>query len=80
MITIQKLTAVLLSPFGRAGNAVRFESAMKHLKIQLFLWILALLSPGAIASTWYVDKAAAGLNNGTSWINAWKSFAGIKKA
>lgn len=31
----------------------------------------------ALAATWYIDKAATGINNGTSWENAWKSFADI---
>jgi len=31
----------------------------------------------AKAADWYVDNAAAGSNNGTSWTNAWPSFASI---
>ena len=29
------------------------------------------------AASWYVDKDASGSNNGTSWTNAWESFADI---
>ena len=32
----------------------------------------------ALAGNWYVDKDATGANNGTSWGNAWKTFADIK--
>lgn len=30
-----------------------------------------------VATSWYVDNAASGANNGTSWANAWESFADI---
>lgn len=39
-----------------------------------------LLATHVSAATWYVDKDAAGLNNGTSWANAWSTFAGISWA
>ena len=32
----------------------------------------------AYSANHYVDKNANGLNNGTSWANAWQSFSAIK--
>ncbi|HQE93214.1 MAG TPA: right-handed parallel beta-helix repeat-containing protein [Anaerolineae bacterium] len=39
---------------------------------------LAVTPPARAAGTaWYVDNAATGANNGTSWTDAWSSFANI---
>src|SRR5215470_5699077 len=42
------------------------------------LIVFAVFMAGAAqAATWYVDNAASGANNGTSWSNAWKSFSAV---
>lgn len=44
----------------------------------MFLVLLAVMPfATAHAATWYVDNAATGSGNGTSWTNAWKSFSAI---
>jgi chitodextrinase len=57
---------------------------MKHqnIKIKIFLATMTMLSgmffcAHAQAANWYVDNAASGAKNGTSWTNAWQSFAAI---
>lgn len=49
---------------------------VKIFNLAVFLSILCL-PLNVIAASWYVDNAASGSNNGTSWTNAWKSFADI---
>jgi hypothetical protein len=48
-----------------------------RLKISLFLLIFFCSVSLSHATLWYVDNAAVGSNNGTSWTNAWESFAAI---
>lgn len=39
--------------------------------------ILLTFVPATLAAAWYVDKDAKGANNGTSWIDAWRSPTNI---
>ncbi len=43
----------------------------------LLLLAVAIPLPLVMADTHYVDSAAQGSNNGSSWANAWKSFSSI---
>ena len=52
----------------------------KHFKKTLFCIIFLsgfLVWGNASAANWYVDNEASGSDNGTSWTNAWPSFASI---
>ena len=50
-------------------------------KLRILVFVTAILITGtanALPASWYVDNALVGGNNdGTSWTNAWRSFAAI---
>lgn len=45
--------------------------------IVLLIALFFIAAIPAQAATWYVDNAAKGKNNGTSWTDAWTSFSNI---
>jgi hypothetical protein len=50
---------------------------MRHQGKITILLVAALCAGSADAKNWYVDNAALGVSNGTSWENAWKSFSSV---
>ncbi|MBM4321711.1 MAG: hypothetical protein FJ125_17680, partial [Deltaproteobacteria bacterium] len=50
---------------------------MKTVRLLFTVLVCLLGATAAVAETHFVDKAATGANNGTSWQNAWRSFGDI---
>lgn len=47
------------------------------MKKLILIIAMILCTSSANAAYWYVDNAATGSNNGTTWTNAWKTLAGV---
>jgi hypothetical protein len=62
---------------GGSGN-VSFGIDRSLINKTLFVVVFSLLLGFQVqAANWYVDNAATGANNGTSWAAAWKSFSAV---
>ena len=62
------------------GTAVANPCSMfQQLRLTVVL-LVAGFQFSSQAASWYVDNAAGGANSGSSWANAWTSFAGIQWA
>lgn len=53
---------------------IRFLLSFLHMKVLYYLLLILLSTNGAAQSIFYVDASAQGLNNGTSWVNAFTNL------
>lgn len=58
-------------------DMIRKRSGLSCLSMVVGLIFLLVGTGTGWAATYYVDNAALGSNNGTSWTNAWNSFASV---
>src|SRR3989442_4754235 len=58
-------------PIKRTNKQVIVAKAV----VVIALW--SFLGLSTHAANWYVDNAASGANNGTSWANAWRAFSAV---
>lgn len=62
------------------NNFMKLLNISKYTIIILFvvLYVTFISVQNGFSTTYYVDNAASGTNDGSSWANAWQSFAAIR--
>ena len=70
-------TRIIRGLMGR--NSHPFINAGRYAAVLILLVIFAVARP-AWATNWFIDPAATGSNNGTSWTNAWETIGAFNSA
>jgi hypothetical protein len=72
-----KANSRLCMPVSLSRYLTRLQRISPSCLRQGLIVFTVFLAGAAWPATWYVDNAATGANNGTSWSNAWKSFSAV---
>ncbi|MFB3925488.1 MAG: choice-of-anchor Q domain-containing protein [Syntrophales bacterium] len=68
-------------------DAPELPGGARTIRLSIPKWIILVIVSAAVllladqrvisAADWYIDNAAGGMNNGTSWENAWRDFSDV---